>query len=107
MKITVGVVFVVGVTVAGCAKHPDDILAARVDMLPVKAMSCAELGAKAAMVDRALAEDTDTQKTLWALDILVPIPTGQVFNRETSIAALRGERLAIREVQADKRCSTA
>jgi len=88
---------------AGCAKHPDDIPAARVDALPFQMMNCEQLKDKLSTTDHALADEISTQKTLHVIDMALPIVAG-TGSRETQVANLRGERLTISETLAAKRC---
>ena len=88
----------------GCAKHPDDIMAARVDTLPYQSMDCAALRSKLASTETMLAEEVSAQKVAWAIDMALPVVAG-AGNRETQVATLRGERLTIRETLVAKKCS--
>lgn len=87
----------------GCAKHPDNITAARIDALPYQSMDCAALRSKLASTEKTLADEVSDQKVAWAIDMALPVVAG-AGNRETQVATLRGERLTIRETLVAKKC---
>ncbi|MDP2354831.1 MAG: hypothetical protein Q8M31_02065 [Beijerinckiaceae bacterium] len=89
-----------------CAKHPDEILAARVEMTTINNLDCAALASRQTSQRLKLAEEEQLQKVYWALDIALPFPpTGSVHNRDVQIGQLKGELQALREASANKGCS--
>ncbi len=103
MKRLVQTSLALAVFVSGCAKHPSDVPAARVDMIHYQSMDCATLTAKLSTTERRLADLTSTQTEAWVVDIIYP-PGAFIGSPEADLAKAKGERLALREKIHEKKC---
>ena len=105
----------VAVAVAGCATTPGEIQAASLSPLAYKEYSCAEIAAESGRVSAreselhaVLEERADTDAVQMGVGMLLLWPTlfwldGDGVETE-EYAKLKGERVALREAAAAKRC---
>jgi hypothetical protein len=113
MKITVAAVLFAGLALGACATKPERVQPLHISPLVYKTKSCEEIAQLMITNNTALTVTTDMQKRARRRDtigvITLGLPMGSITgkDRESELARLKGEKIALEQAAQEKSCTAA